>query len=154
MKKQKIPEHSPLSVEEMKSIGSDRYEMTEDGDICSASFKCYDNSTVECSGTKYHCDSVISNNYIIGVMCNGVSNICDPALPTNPSGSGSAECKDLQRVACESVGHGAYCEWTCNGTLNSGTCLYNPLSLTRTLYCSDIGFGSRTDDGESIHDNK
>lgn len=146
MKKQTIPDHSPLSVQEMKSIGSDRYELKVEGNHCFASFKCYDNSTVECSGVKGTCDSIVSNKFIIGVMCNGVSRICNPALPENPSGSGSAECKDLKRVACQSIKHRDKCGWTCNGVHYSGTCLYNPLSFTPTLACSDSGFGTKIDE--------
>ena len=157
MKDKSIPKRLRLTDEEMRSlVGSERLDIYESGSKCFARFQCYDNSIVECSGAKDKCSSIESNNekyydFIIGVMCGGTTHICDPAFPSNPSGSGSAGCTDIKKVACASKPHGDRCFWTCDGKTHSGTCQFNPLdwSSSKGLYCSETGFGTRENDKQS-----
>ncbi|MBD5224518.1 MAG: hypothetical protein HDS68_00905 [Bacteroidales bacterium] len=146
MKKGSKIKFKPLTLEEMRVIGSDRLSIKNEGDKCVATFQCYSGAQVSCSGAKNTCNSVETNGYIVGVSCQGVVEICSPAFPENPSGTD--QCKDLQKVACASLGHNSGCSWTCNGTKHSGTCLYNPLDMpwNKGLFCSDTGFGTRIDE--------
>ena len=146
MKEKSIPRHVPLTADEMRgSVGSGRLEIYNKDDKCFASFQCYDGSSVSCSGVKNSCNSVETGGYIIGVRCQGVVDMCNPAFPTNPSGSGSSGCKDLQRVACASLNHNDECSWTCDGETFHGVCKYNPMDfpVSKGLWCSDTGIGSR-----------
>lgn len=143
MKSQEIPKHTPLSLEEMRVGGSDRLTIEDDvNGKCYASFRCYDGtSVVECSGAKRTCDKVVTEDFIVGVACNGDVHMCQPPFPDTP-----ADTEDAQRLACITKNHKDDCTWKVNGVVHSGTCLYNPLSLKPTLFCSDTGFGTKGDD--------
>lgn len=149
MKEKNLPEHRPLSAQEMRVIGENRLTINDYTHTCSASFECYDGSVVHCSGVIHTCTGVKTTNmndeYIIGVNCNGSVHVCSNPFPSRPIGSG-ATCENLKKVACVGKKHKAGCSYSCNGVVTSGTCLYNPMAWpgSEYLFCS-TGYGTKNE---------